>query len=121
MNQIIAGELTGMRNVVNDTLTQTATIQRPAGVSDGRGQRTDVYSTVASSVPCRVRVYANPGESKLGERTNALTLYAIYFKHDQDVTTKDKIIVSGQTFQVIDIYDNRAMLLQRMAVCSRIQ
>lgn len=121
MNTLTTAELTGMRNVLNSILNQSATIKRPAGVSDARGQRTTVYSTVASVVGCRAELYAKPGEVKLGERTNTFTLFALYFKHDQDVTAKDRIEVGGQVFEVLDVNDSRGVLLQKVAVCGRLQ
>jgi head-tail adaptor len=121
MNTITSAELTGMRDEVNDTLTQSATIKRPAGVSDGRGQRTTVYNTVASNVGCRVRVFATPGETQLGERNNAVTLFAISFKYDQDVTAKDRVVVGSDTFEVMDTAAAGPAVLQRVAIASRIQ
>jgi hypothetical protein len=121
MTDLTADELTGMRNVISHTRNQNATIKRPAGVSDARGQRTTVYSTIATSVGVRVQVYAKPGEVKLGERTNALTLFAIYFPHDQDVTPQDRIEVGAAVYEILDVTDSRAIVLERVAVASRIQ
>ena len=106
---LTAKELAAMRNVSNDFLPDTCTIQ---GLTETIGSAGDVqrsYSTLASNVPCRLDPESNQtGETLSNLAPNATPEYMLNIPYTQAINETDRVIVNGITYAVENVADNHS-------------
>lgn len=97
MAMLTTTDLRLLRACAEAALPDTATIQRPTSTQGALGQASRTYSTVAT-VACRVE--ARPaGEMTAAGRLTAVTRYEVSLPHGTDVLPRDRILISGRTFE----------------------
>ncbi len=112
-----ATEIAAMRETVDDSLPDTASIRRNTPVSDGQGGQTDAWAQVAE-VAARVGLTGrrSPEEREIAGRVAGTVLYTLWMPAGTDLTAKDRIVVGARTFEVVGVIQ-RSEELARQAVC----
>jgi len=88
-----------MRETVDDSLSDSATIQRHTLVSDGAGGTTETWASLAV-VPCRI-THAGGGESgSPADRIAEETTHVVTLAAQTDIEESDRIAVGGITYEV---------------------
>ena len=75
------------------------TIQRRTITADAGGHQITTWSTIASAVPC----FVQPGDGEESERGGGRQpsqKFRIYLAADVDVTSLDRILFDGRTFDI---------------------
>lgn len=118
-----AADLTRMRATLQaKVLPDSCTISRKTDVKDGAGGETVAWTTVASSVPCRLDpgTYA-PDERELAAKLVGITAKLVELPTDQDAIAADRITINGQVFEVQGIEQRGEWELSRRAVCIEVR
>ena len=102
---LTAAELAEMRSLQNEAMASTCVVMRAALASDGMGGSTDTW-VAAGTVSCRVMPASQRGQSTGREQVTAdriteIVTWVVPLPHDTDVVTKDRIVESGRTFEVV--------------------
>lgn len=118
MSQLVrVGEIIQMRaDAQAVTMPGTAVISRYTSTSDGMGGQTDAYAPVGTAV-CRVGEKLSPVERQIADKLTALQVWAITLPATTDVTAKDRIAVSGTTYDVLGVYARESVEVARRALC----
>ncbi len=91
-----------LRTIQTTYLPDTCTIQRAtAGTPTGDGTPA-TWGTLASGVACRVSPLASSASEGLGggNMLQAVSMWTIWLPYGQDVTTKDRLVYDGRTFEI---------------------
>ena len=97
-----ATEIDAMRSTLDDSLPDTAQVQRRTLTSDGAGGFTESWSTVAT-VACRVASSGqSPQERVIAERLATASVRTVTLPALTDVRPTDRVVVGGRTFEVVD-------------------
>jgi len=108
-----------MRSTLNDSLPDTAQVQRRSLTGDGAGGFTESWSTVAT-VACRVAPSGqSPQERVIAERLTATSVWTVTLPALTDVQSADRIVVGTRTFEVIGVLA-RSDELARRVVCTEV-
>lgn len=99
MSLIPEASLAAMRSTLNRTFVDTATIQRKSVVNQG-GEETETWADLATAVPCRIAPIGGGETGVTGGRVAEQTTHTVTFTAEQDVTERDRIVVSGVTYNV---------------------
>ena len=103
MSGLTNAELESIRAAIEDLLPGTATILSVTHTSDGQGGFTDTWGTVSSNVTCRLDT-AKPGtQAQFGAMIQPFQGYVLTVAHDQTVTTANRVVVGGYTFEVVSV------------------
>ena len=111
--------LAGLRELTAQFRPDTATIQRATDTSTGDGT-SQSWATVAT-VSCRVSRIGSGGNEQLGGDASiqAIGQRRIKLPALTDVTPRDRIVISGTTYEVVDVpaisYET-----ERTAICREI-
>jgi head-tail adaptor len=97
---LTAGDLTCMRSAIQQTLPGTAVISRSTQSSDGMGGVIDTWANVGT-VACRVSPNGAGLEDIVGGEFLAATGWIITVPQGTSVTERDRIVHSGQTYEII--------------------
>ena len=82
-------------------LINTCTVQRFAeGAADDYGHPVKVWSDLHADIACR-KVFGKGTEIKVGQEVR-IVYEELYIK-DQDVTPQDRVILDGDTYQILDV------------------
>ena len=100
-------ELAGMRETLDLSLPDTALIKRATSVSDGRGGRTQTWTTVAT-VACRVAPDTTRAESLVSGVVVSVQRWMLTFPSETSVRPDDRIVVATRTFEVVDVRSTRS-------------
>lgn len=101
-------DLDAMRSTLNQSLPDTAQVQRVTRTSDGMGGFTETWATVAT-VACRVSPSGNtPTEQVAAERVQDHVLWTLTLPAETDVTAADLIVVGSRTFEVVGVLAPRS-------------
>ena|GEM_PF-3816812 len=87
-------------------LVQTCAITRrtPGGGTDELGGDTDPFAPVATAVPVPCRTYTIRGtETTDAGGTRRLVTTAIDFLLGTDVTAADRVVIDGQTWELLSV------------------
>lgn len=86
--------------IANKGLPDTCVVQRATVTSDGQGGRTKTWAT-AGTYACRYSEDRNAAREEVTPSgIKALSMWRITFPAGTDVDEKDRVVVSGQTFEV---------------------
>ena len=113
-------DLNTLRNTINQTLTDSATVKRVSRVSDGAGGITETWTQVGTYA-CRVAPAGmTRQEALLAEKVRDTNLIRIVMPHDADVTNDDRVMVNGQEYNVVGVMKPRTINLQTIVLCTKI-
>ena len=97
---LTASDLACMRSAIADTLPGTAVISRSTQSSDGMGGVIDTYANVGT-VACRVSPQGAGLEDIVGGEFVAATGWVITVPQGTSVTERDRVLHSGNTYEII--------------------
>lgn len=114
-------EVAAMRETTEEALPDLCTIERNTPTNDG-GDRTDLFSPLATDVACRIAPIAG-GEAATGGRTLGATgdraddetTHQLTLPWGQDITEADQVVVDGQTYEVTLVRKRGEWELSRIA------
>jgi hypothetical protein len=109
-----------LRSVATAFRPDTCTIQRATDTSSGDGT-SQAWATLASGVTCRVS-RAGQGNEQPGATGGIVAVgqRRIKLPAGQDVTTRDRIVTGGVTYEVVDV-PRISNEVERMAICREVQ
>lgn len=99
-----SGMLAAMRGAQEDLLPSTCTIKEASEGSDGIGQVVEVWTAIegGTDVACRLRP-RQADERIAGEKVTAVGDWVLTLAHDQTITTRHRVVVGSQTFDVVGV------------------
>lgn len=112
------GALARLRRDLRSTLTEAATILRPTPALAADGGETVAWAPVATGVPCRVSWSAGGGERALPDRTAEVIRAVVRLPVGADVTMRDRLVVLGTAFEVIEVRAPRSSATATVVVAS---
>lgn len=111
-------DLAALRAEFNQSLPDTAQVQRVTRQSDGAGGSTETWTTIAT-VACRVSPMGNlPVERAIADRLTGVQFWAVTLPAATDITAADRIVSGGRTFEVVGVLAPRTWELARRVVCT---
>lgn len=101
MSLLTAFDLASLQATAADVRVETIIIQRVTRTPDTYGGWSESWATLAT-VTGRLRV--QPGrEGPVADRLTAVTVYQVSLPAGTDVTPRDRLVVSGRTFEVTGV------------------
>lgn len=94
------GELEALQAAILDTLPLVAAIERNTSAIVTLGQKTETWTTIASSVKCGMRQPSQAIAAQYASLIGAQQATVFSFPEGQDVQRNDRIVVSGTTWTV---------------------
>lgn len=118
---LTTGELEAMRDTIDASLPDMATIQRATLTSDYMGGAQQAWKTLASNVPCRLspNLARSGAEMVAGASLVARSDWLVTFTQGQDVTSGDRIRIGARTFEVT-LAKARSWELSRRVQCMEV-
>lgn len=105
-----------MRATLDASLPDICTISRNTQVSDGAGGWTESWAVLAT-VACRIAPTGNqPQERVIAERLTTSQGYTVTLPAETPITTKDRIIKGGRTFDVVGVMERTEEISRRVVV-----
>ena len=102
-----SADLAAMRDVQRQVLPQTCDILRPSGSVNAVGEEVITWGTAGSAVPCRL-ARARARLAAVGEQVTLEAGWVATLAHDADVRAGDRMVVDGQTYEVIAVWQAHA-------------
>lgn len=119
MSLLEAAELTAMRDVLDQSLPDTAIVVRSTLTPDAYGGQTQTLTTVAT-VPCRVSpTGARGSDSTIGGVVASLSAWTITLPSETDVNVSDRITVGARSFEVTEVAA-RSWEISRRVYCDEV-
>lgn len=121
MVKITASEMAGIREAVEDTFVELATIQTVTRASDGTGGYTETWSS-RTGVPCRLISASNQGRQGLttGGQWQVASGWALQLRWDDSIAQGDRVVLGGDTYTVLSVDDAHSQRAYRRAFLRRI-
>lgn len=121
MVMLTAAELAVLREVQEEAMPDTCTIQRRSLQSDGMGGYTESWSDLATGVRCRIAsARYRPEERAIAEQVRGKTLWMLTLPAGQDITARDRVIVSGVAYEVVGLLTGGAWETARRVLLQRV-
>ena len=115
---LTAAELAGMRETVAGVRMETASVLRNTPASDGAGGETEAWAQVGA-FPCELVRLGQGNEAVEADKIASLTHWELRFAVGTDVRVRDRISVSGRTYEVNDLDTGKTFALGVSAKCRR--
>lgn len=96
-------ELEALRSDLEDTLPDTATIERPSYTADGYGGQTVRYAKVDEAA-CRL-IPTRVTEEMIASGLRAVTAWRVILPAGTDVQAEDRLTVGIRTLRVVGVYE----------------
>lgn len=113
MTMLTENEICDLRGEFDDLLGESCEIQRATTTSDGMGGSTDTWATVAT-VCCTVAPVSRTGRAeRTGEQVREVQARMVTLPAETDVRLTDRLIVNGQTLEVVDLRESRTYEIVR--------
>ena len=112
-------DLTAMRAEQTKALPSTCTIVRRSVAADGLGGQTETWTTLASSVACRLAPMSYR-ERVAAQQFGGEETWHVTLPYGQDVTAADRVTVSGVTYEVKAIESGGAWETAKRLLVGRI-
>ena len=118
-------EIAAMRAAADALLAATCTVQRAAESRTAQGGTRQMWSDLATGVPCRLDVLRGlqvraGNEQEINGALGAALDYTLYLKYNQDIAEKDRVILGGHTFEVLAVLGDETWLFEKRCKLSRI-
>lgn len=116
MSLLSDAELTEIREFVEaNVLPSTCTIQVPTETNT-KGSVATTYANTYTSVPCRIMPARNEGrEYVTGEKVTRRATYVLTLPFDQAIDATYRVIVDGDTYEVLGVWDDHNFRTARRA------
>ena len=96
-------ELEAIRSAIEELLPDTCDVLSVTRTSDGQGGFTETWGTVTADLPCRLDI-AKPGTQPIfGASVQPFQGYVMTVNHAGTVTTSNRILKDGYTFEVVSV------------------
>jgi len=106
----------------DESLPSTGLVKHRTGTSDGRGGQTESYDA-GTALACRLLPMGAREAAGREEATGhkALSWWTLLFSAGSDVRTTDRVIIDGQTYEVVDHGDARSQSLVMKVSARRVK
>lgn len=112
-------ELTAMRAVQGQTMTETVYVQRLTRTADSTGGWSESWTTAATVSGRIAPRMANSGENKIGGKVETFGDYLITLPHDTNVQTDDRLQINGEQYQIQSILERSKKTALRL-ICVKL-
>lgn len=116
---LTARELSQLRADVLETLVATCTILRPTASVDSAGIASESWGTAGTAVLCRIDPERQRDPAGMVAGREAMRTYFVgTFEWDADIAEGDRVVVAGDTLELLQLYDihsDRAVTRARLA------
>lgn len=118
---LTAAEIAAMRDDLEDSMPDTCVIQRRSLTTDGQGGKTEAWAA-AGTVVCRLspQGIGRGDETSRAERISGEEEWVVTLPALSDVTTTDRLVVLGVTYEPVGLRAVRSWELSRRVTCKRI-
>lgn len=114
-------DLETIRKLIGALLPDTCDVQHASTSVNDAGLITEVWTTVASDVPCRVDpVTRTDRTSVYFEREAERVVYQITLPHDANVQRGDRVITGGVTYQIRQLRAEHSLRATTRALAERV-
>lgn len=119
---LTTAELTDMRVTVLDLMPDTCTIQSMSTTKNSIGEAVHSYSNRGTSIQCRLDPLKGHKEEygMFGGVLQTEGNFVLTVPYDQTVTTTDRVIVDGTTFEVVFVDPEKSWNVSVRAVLKEI-
>lgn len=119
---VSADELSNMRTDAQTlVLPQTCTIKAPVRAKDNTGSVKVTYpNDDYTGVSCGLAPNTGATDDTEGERFVAVSDWIIRLPYDQTVASQYRVVVGGDTYEVLGVSDDHEFRVIRKAYCNRI-
>lgn len=102
---LTASELAQLRADVSELLPDTCRIERPT-TGNTNGYPTETWGTAVTSAACRFdpENRQSPGDA-INDKETGIAYYQVTLAYNADVADGDRLIYSGGTYQVTQLYE----------------
>lgn len=123
MTALSAKELSDMRTIADDFFPDTCTIQTKTTSTGGMGGISESYANTYTGVACRL----DPGGARVSG-SEAIVNFALEGKstwmlnipYDQAIAIEDRVVHSGETYEVVGVVDTQSYSTIRRAILVRV-
>lgn len=114
-------ELTEIRDFVEENaLPSTCTIQTPTETNT-KGSVVTTYANTYTAVPCRIMPIRGEGrEYVTGEKITRRATYIGTFPFDQALDATYRVVAGGDTYQVLQVWDDHDFRTARRADLAKV-
>ena len=117
--------MAGIQEAAENILVDSVQIRRRNAIADGAGggkpASGDGWPTINTVAGLLVTASRTPRERSIAEQTNAPVPYEIYFAHETDVRSQDRLVINSRTFQVQGVAKDEAIAILDKAYCVEMQ
>ena len=105
-----------LRAKMTAALPDVCTISRVTQVSDGAGGYSESWTTLSTTV-CTIAPTGNqPQEKAIADRLTTSQGYTVTLPAETPITTRDRIIKGGRTFEVMGVLERTEEISRRVVV-----
>lgn len=120
MTALTTAELTQMRLDAESILDTTCTIQTLSRASDGMGGWPETWANAYTGVACLLSApQQQPTDDVSGDRFKVVAEWILSVHWDQAIAVNNRVILGGDTFDVVSIHDDQGMRVLRQAGLKR--
>ena len=116
---LTAADLAYMRNTVAQTLTDTAVVYRWTFATDSAGGDESTWAAVGT-----VSAFVPPGgkqaEVEIGGKVTMRQVFRVYVSHGSTVNATDRLVVGGNTYEVVSHDDGQTSQAVIRCDCVRV-
>ncbi len=105
---LTARELAQLRADLSELLPDTCTILRPT-TGNTNGYVSKTFGTAVASTACRIDPNGGGGREVIAAREGNTTDYILTLEYNADVEDTDRIVISGTTYSVTQLFDNHSL------------
>ena len=115
MSIVSSARIARLRATAARALPDTCTIQRRTTISDGGGGTTTTWTDHLTNVPCRIAPTGGGETGTTAGRIADETTHVITLRAGTDITSADRLIIDGTTYDMTAVRTRGAMEITRRA------
>lgn len=120
MTALSAKELTDMRTIADDFFPGTCTIQTKTTTTGGMGGISESYANTYTGVACRLDPGGGGDEAVVNFALEGKSTWMLNIPYDQAIAIEDRVVHSGETYEVVGVVDTHSYSTIRRAVLVRV-
>lgn len=118
---LTARELADLRADMVELMPGTAVIERPTETVDNAGIPKQSWAAVGTVI-CRVDpAYRMDSRGVVADREAARVYFTMTVPWDANIAEGDRVVVSGDTLEIVQLYDIHEMRVSKRAQLARIE